>query len=162
VVMSATRESCAGIATQRVPGRALRLGLNLSCVETWGRSSLRGDDCTDLGRRRPGCERHPRVPMPLTRPSRLGFVLFPAARRRGRPTLAATRLDVLHNLVDGQVGGLGGLLQVLDREMSGIPMIVMHLATPTRDTHNTGSFLEQPPEERVHGTCGRSPMTKTS
>jgi hypothetical protein len=76
--------------------------------------------------------------------------------------LAATRLDVLHDLVDGQVGSLRSLLQVLEREMSGIPMIVMHLATPTRDTHNAGSFPARPPEERAHGACGRSPMTKTS
>jgi hypothetical protein len=71
--------------------------------------------------------------------------------------LAATRLDVLHDLIDGQVGGLCGLLQVLDREMSGIPMIVMHLATPTRDTHVTGSFPERPPEERASRPGVRSP-----
>jgi hypothetical protein len=64
--------------------------------------------------------------------------------------LPATGLDVLHDLVDGQVGGLRGLFQVLDREMSGIPMIVMHLATPTRDTHVTGSFPERPPEALPH------------
>jgi hypothetical protein len=95
--------------------------------------------------------------MPITRPSRLGPVLWPAAGRRGRPSLAATRLDVLHDLVNGQVGGLRGLLQVLDREMSGIPMILMHLATPTRDTHITGSFPERPPEERASRPGVRSP-----
>jgi hypothetical protein len=71
--------------------------------------------------------------------------------------LAATRLDILHDLVNGQVGGLRGLLQVLDREMSGIPMIVMHLATPTRDTHVTGSFPERPPKERASRPGVRSP-----
>ncbi len=73
--------------------------------------------------------------------------------------MAATRLDILHDLVNGQVGGLRGLLQVLDREMSGIPMIVMHLATPTRDTHVTGSFPELPPEERSSLTGVRYPLT---
>ena len=37
-------------------------------------------------------------------------------------------------------GGFCRLLQVLDGEMPRIPMIVMNLATPTRDTHVTGSF----------------------
>ena len=95
--------------------------------------------------------------MPITRLSRLGAVLMPAAGRRGRPSLAATRLDILHDLVNGQVGGLRGLLQVLDREMSGIPMIVMHLATPTRHTHISGSFPERPPEERSSLPGVRSP-----
>ena len=49
--------------------------------------------------------------------------------------MAATRLDVLYDLIDGQVGGLRCLLQVLKREMSRIPMIIMHLATLTRHTH---------------------------
>jgi hypothetical protein len=49
--------------------------------------------------------------------------------------LTATRLDVLDDLIDGQVGRLCCLLKVLDGEMSRIPMIVMDLATPTRHTH---------------------------
>jgi hypothetical protein len=53
---------------------------------------------------------------------------------------ATTRLDVVHDLLHGQVGGLRRLLEILHREMAGIPMIVMNLTAPTGDTHATDSF----------------------
>jgi hypothetical protein len=46
-------------------------------------------------------------------------------------------LDVLHDLLHTQACGVCRPLDILARQMTGIPMVVVYLATPTRDTHGS-------------------------
>jgi hypothetical protein len=49
--------------------------------------------------------------------------------------LASASLNVLYDLLYCQACGLRRLLKVLDREMSGVSVILMQLATSTGHTH---------------------------